>query len=216
MKYIAIIIISLGLSSCETMFAHFKIEDSAVYHYGGRNALAEKCVEKDYLKMSEVSKYNHFAGLYLDLAVINEEAFKKGYSATKKKFEIQSDASIKELCNQGKKFYPSMADLLEKNYYKRKESLGQSRKAELSQISNSLSEISQSMNKSAATYNSYKFTPPTSSLPRKKRFSPTPMYNSNQCIGSIINGKCYGSTIGVPKKKCYGTVILGKCHGSLL
>lgn len=44
-----------------------------------------------------------------------------------------------------------------------------------------------------------------------------PIYNSDECKGSIVNNKCMGTIIPnqVPelRQKCYGPVILGECKG---
>ena len=45
----------------------------------------------------------------------------------------------------------------------------------------------------------------------------TKVYNSDECIGSVINGQCHGSII--PKsgyhKTCYGEMINGQCTGPM-
>lgn len=42
----------------------------------------------------------------------------------------------------------------------------------------------------------------------------TPVYNSSQCTGSVVNGVCTGVIIpsGIPEK-CYGTMLNGRCTG---
>jgi hypothetical protein len=47
----------------------------------------------------------------------------------------------------------------------------------------------------------------------------TPMYNSDECIGAVVNGRCTGTISPDPsnvlRKKCYGTIINGECHGTI-
>lgn len=49
--------------------------------------------------------------------------------------------------------------------------------------------------------------------------SGTPIYDSSECIGAVVNGRCVGSILPNPsnvlRKKCYGTMINGECKGAV-
>ena len=49
--------------------------------------------------------------------------------------------------------------------------------------------------------------------------SGTPIYDSSECIGAVVNGRCVGNINPSPgnvlRKKCYGTMINGKCQGAI-
>ncbi|MAG86195.1 MAG: hypothetical protein CMB97_02155 [Flavobacteriaceae bacterium] len=46
----------------------------------------------------------------------------------------------------------------------------------------------------------------------------TPIYNSTECLGAVVNGRCAGtimpSSSNNPRKKCYGTMVNGECKGA--
>lgn len=43
----------------------------------------------------------------------------------------------------------------------------------------------------------------------------TPVYNANQCIGTVINGVCDGEVMGIFPARCYGEMLNGKCIGPM-
>ena len=78
----------------------------------------------------------------------------------------------------------------------------------------------QSANQQAAQY---RYIPMPVSQPsfgfNNSEKSVAPIYNSNECIGAVVNGRCAGtinpSPSNVPRKKCYGTMVNGECKGTL-
>jgi len=79
----------------------------------------------------------------------------------------------------------------------------------------------QSANQQAAAQ--YRYIPMPLSQPsfsyNKKKKSETPIYNSSECIGAVVNGRCAGTINPNPsnvlRKKCYGTMINGECQGTV-
>ena len=41
-----------------------------------------------------------------------------------------------------------------------------------------------------------------------------PVFLPEDCVGSVVNGRCRGFTKG-PQKYCYGTVTNGECNGTI-
>ena len=54
---------------------------------------------------------------------------------------------------------------------------------------------------------------PTAHLSGVTLPSQSAIYAAGQCIGTIVNGVCYGSVIGEPIGTCHSAVLGGRCLG---
>ncbi|UIP24104.1 hypothetical protein [Acinetobacter towneri] len=84
-------------------------------------------------------------------------------------------------------------------------------------IATAVGEGMQAANQQAAAQ--YRYIPMPLNQPsfNNNQKSGTPIYNSSECIGAVVSGRCAGtinpSPSNVLRKKCYGTMINGECKG---
>lgn len=95
----------------------------------------------------------------------------------------------------------------------------QKQKEGLDKINSSLRGLTNTLNNSANQNNrlSQQIKQQNQQNHTSKPKSITLIYSQEDCIGSVVNGKCYGTLRASAKpQKCYGTVVLGKCIGTIL
>lgn len=174
-------------------------------------ALAEVCKSKGLVSEASGTEFQQFTMEMVKKTNYDKQKLSKLYyerlNGADKEI-AKKNIDIKKLCRQVSNEVGIEKQRRIQYKIRQQQSIMANRRA-IASLSRSLNSIS-SLN-APTTYNSYKF--PLPALQSRKRGF-TPMYNSNQCAGRVVNGKCYGAAIGVPTKNCYGIVILGKCHGS--
>ncbi|WP_226703627.1 hypothetical protein [Microbulbifer elongatus] len=160
MKKILMIAAVVSVSGCETMFAHYRINDVAVMEFAQRNIISNTCVDKGFYDPSLVYEYNYVAASFLDFAVINEELYKSEYARLAQFTAGVPDYEIESGCEQAKSQWAPYTEKLKAEYARAKQSVTLARQAELSSIGTSLGQMGADMSNTASATSGNAFVPP--------------------------------------------------------
>ena len=108
---------------------------------------------------------------------------------------------------------------IEKIQHQRQAAIDAQAQQDASNILQALGQAFGSIGNSARSYQSQPTYQPKVYMPsvNNTQRSGTPIYNSSQCIGSVVNGQCMGTIrpSGEVQKRCNGAVVNGRCTGSI-
>ena len=182
-KYILLLPL-VALGGCETMFAHFTLNERAVKDYGVRNATANACVLTGNTEPSDVAEYNYYAALMLDFAVFNKDNFKKHYDETAAQLKNMNRTSeLASFCDKVRPLWVSNTEHVESEYQRATSEVGQMRAREMAQIGRTASEAGQAFAIAGSRSSDYYIhtVPPVT-------FAPSTQSNVNSFLINTKNG----------------------------
>jgi len=221
--YVFFVLFCVLLSGCtylnKTMYSHYTMNDDYAAKFATWAATIDICADKEYLEPNDKNITRSVVSEYLSYTVFNNDVLENAYISQKVKLDIMSDSSLNRQCQDVHQKLQKDVEFLAKKTVEVK----MLRQQQINRLANySYSDNSYS---SAISSNSYanlkKSLDASSSSPRgygTGRSTVTPVYESSECIGAVVNGRCAGTINPNPsnvlRKKCYGTMINGECQGA--
>jgi hypothetical protein len=209
----AIIGVSLAVlltSGCTSMLSHARPTDEAV---GATSALAtgaEICGNRSYLGRGVVSRFLSAVEERLSYSVYNEALWEQV------KQQIISDSNrlpperFKEFCAYISKGIVGATRTMVRDNRR----MAAARSRDLTGMSNGLQQLGSALSRTPS-YQTPQIPLPKIQPTNTNQSNVTPLYSAADCIGSSVNGMCYGTVLpnAQPTGYCRGTFTNGYCSG---
>lgn len=150
----------------------------------------------------------------------DEASLERGKQTIISYFKTANETSIRKRCAHAAKNIDEATDIMVQANHR----MTATRSRDMASMANSLSSLGSALS-GTPSYRApnYQFSQPlTYSSPKIEPITPnrinvTPLYNADDCIGSSVNGMCYGSVLpkAKPSSYCRGIVVNGQCSGAV-
>ena len=191
------------------MLTHNRLSNEYAHTFGGASIQAAVCGNLRLVNKDKVQRFLLAQQNYLSYTVYDEVAFRNGKQAGIAQLKNASEANIRSLCSG----YATTIDQITIKLVQDYQSTAAARNRDLVGLSTSLIGSSNYL----PSQSLMQLPVPTLEPITPNSINTVPLYNADDCIGSMVNGMCYGSVISKAKPigYCRGIVVSGQCSGAV-
>lgn len=211
----AIIGISLAAiltTGCTQMLTHVRFDDEQSNTHGVRVMAVEICGSLSFLDKEKGEVLRSAMLERLRYAVYNEAEFERGKLEAITRLSPLSRDELRKACGV-------IDDSIDEriSYFNRQnQGIASARSRDLIGINTGLQQLGSTLS-SPPNYQSSQITSPNIEPINTNQSNVTPLYSADNCIGSSVNGMCYGTVLpnAQPTSYCRGIVVNGQCSGAV-